>query len=512
MFGRVFSPQLIKLFSQNLFSEETWHKYSMAKLSHKLLSPFMPLQHNLPLSDDASKVCTPGDGSTSNEVMDEKLRKNFSSLTQKDADYWKFLGRAKREHSHGDFQYPAMMVPQMQAELIKILAEVRPDTKLIFDPFMGSGTVLGEAMAQGMGFGGCDINPLAVLLCHTKKGPFHQDASKTKQEQFISRLDRDVSSVIEVEFFNRDKWFEHYVAIDLSKIRRCIIAEPDLWFRRILWVVLAETVRCTSNSRTSTFKLHIRSKAEIETRSLQPRQLFLNTLERNLKSMLQQRARLFSKHLLKDDDYTQPIHIVHGDTREVLFIEERSNKLIEHDLLITSPPYGDNTTTVPYGQHSYLPLQWIAISDIDTNFSDEWLKTTQEIDRRSLGGSRRVEITTVQNLKSKSSTYIGVVEAYKDHKKDCLQRVTSFCHDLDSCIDPILRHLKSNSYMIWTVGNRMVGGLRVPFDTILTELLEQRGVVAVDHIKRSIPTKRQAERNSFAETMSKETILVLRKN
>src|SRR5690606_30367716 len=56
------------------------------------------------------------------------------------------------------------------------------------------------------------------------------------------------------------------------------------------------------------------------------------------------------------------------------------------DLMVTSPPYGDNRTTVTYGQHSYLPLQWIDLDDIDNRATKDFLKSTSEIDTRSLGG------------------------------------------------------------------------------------------------------------------------------
>ena len=60
----------------------------------------------------------------------------------------------------------------------------------------------------------------------------------------------------------------------------------------------------------------------------------------------------------------------------------------QHDILISSPPYGDNITTVPYGQNAYLPLQWIDLDDIEECVTNsDCLQTTHEIDRRSLGGS-----------------------------------------------------------------------------------------------------------------------------
>jgi hypothetical protein len=65
--------------------------------------------------------------------------------------------------------------------------------------------------------------------------------------------------------------------------------------------------------------------------------------------------------------------------------------------------------------------------------------------------------------------------------------------------------------MIWTVGNRSVGGMPVPTDSILTELMAARGVLLVKRIERSIPSKRMATRNAIASTIRGETILVFRK-
>ena len=44
--------------------------------------------------------------------------------------------------------------------------------RTVFDPFAGSGSVLTEAMFRGLGFLGMDVNPLAVLLCKVRLGPF----------------------------------------------------------------------------------------------------------------------------------------------------------------------------------------------------------------------------------------------------------------------------------------------------------------------------------------------------
>ena len=154
---------------------------------------------------------------------------------------------------------------------------VQTDRKIetVFDPFAGAGTVLTESMLLGRNFMAHDANPLAVLLCKTKSGPFRHSHLADAAALLKSRILSDTSGVVEVDFYNRDKWFSPAVSVQLSRIRRAIRKECDLWCRRFFWVALAETVRLTSNSRTSTFKLHIRS-AEERAIDACPRAMFLS--------------------------------------------------------------------------------------------------------------------------------------------------------------------------------------------------------------------------------------------
>ncbi|MEM7114998.1 MAG: hypothetical protein AAF614_21350, partial [Chloroflexota bacterium] len=49
---------------------------------------------------------------------DKKLRQTLNSLSNNDEEFWSFNGRSYRGQTHGFFQYPAMMVPQMQRVLL----------------------------------------------------------------------------------------------------------------------------------------------------------------------------------------------------------------------------------------------------------------------------------------------------------------------------------------------------------------------------------------------------------
>ena len=438
------------------------------------------------------------------ENSDMLLCQHLEGLASADKDYWSFKGNSCREHGHGLFQYPAMMVPQVARAILEQACSVHPNIERAGDPFSGSGTIMTESMMRGLAFWGIDINPLAILVCRVKSGPFFAEMLAQKTKELLSRINADNLSVIEAHFPNRDKWFKKEIQISLSKIHRAIHQEEALWARRFFWVALAETVRMTSNSRTSTFKLHIRKPEEIEGRDCQPVNVFKKLLDRNLQHFGDQANRLLTSDHLVDGYYKRNLSISLGDVRD---IKEQT----QCDIIITSPPYGDNATTVPYGQYSYLPLQWIDMKDIDADIDEDYLASTHEIDTRSLGGSKRVKKEETTSLCDRSPVFAQYVKALCNQPRDRALRVTAFFRDLDACLDPILKALRPNGLMVWTLGNRKVGGKRVPLDKILEELLSVHNARLLCKLTRRISSKRMAPKNNVADTISRETILVMRK-
>ena len=441
---------------------------------------------------------------TALEHHDMLLCQRLESLTEADKDYWSFKGNSRREYGHGLFQYPAMMVPQLARSVFEQACSVHPDIERAGDPFSGSGTIMTESMMRGLAFSGTDINPMAILLCRVKKGPFFVSALAQKAEELIAQINADSRQLVEIHFTNRDKWFTSDVQVALSKIRRAILHECALWARRFFWVALAETVRATSNSRTSTYKLHIRTQDDINERRCDPVSIFKRILQRNILHYDKQAKQLSASGKLVRGHYRNDIAISLADARYI-------GRNEECDIIITSPPYGDNATTVPYGQYSYLPLQWIDINDIDTNMDNELLSSTHEIDTRSLGGSKCVTKSEADCIKDRSPAFVNYINSLCDQPRDRALRITAFFRDLDACLDPILGTLRRGGLMIWTLGNRKVGGRRVPLDRILEELFLTRNVRLICQLTRRISSKRMAPKNSIADTMSSETILVMRK-
>ena len=438
---------------------------------------------------------------------DNILTEFLASIAIDDREYWSFRGNAVRKNMHAYFQYPAMMVPSMQGDLIRAVLKASPGTRRVFDPFAGSGTTLTEAMLNGLDYTGYDINPLAVLVCRAKQGPFFARAIRDHLAQLLRVVRNDRNERIEADFRGLGKWFKPKVSVELSRLRRAIRELPTVQIRRFFWVALAESVRLTSNSRTSTFKLHIRASEELQTRNLSPIAIFEEIAARNLQKMIEQRLELKKSDLLSSGHYKGSISVHLRDTAKRC--PNDGHRLL-HDLLVTSPPYGDNVSTVTYGQYSYLPLNWIDREDIEPAMDDSWLATTHEIDARSLGGSCKHALGEVERLRTLSPAFGETIDHLESQPRDRKLRATAFIRDLDRCIDPVLACLKEGD-MLWTVGNRRVGDYAVPFDRILVELLTQRGAAMVARIERRIPSKRMAVRNSISSTMRSETILVLRR-
>lgn len=76
----------------------------------------------------------------------EELAKLIRAREAKTPGYWDFTDSPRRGGGHAFFQYPAMMVPELQGALLDDLLVADPSVRSVYDPFMGSGTVRLESI------------------------------------------------------------------------------------------------------------------------------------------------------------------------------------------------------------------------------------------------------------------------------------------------------------------------------------------------------------------------------
>ncbi len=402
------------------------------------------------------------------------------------------------------YRYPAVMMPEFQRAVLDGVAPSGSKLLLTLDPFVGSGTTMCEASLRGFPFVGVDVNPLAILISRVKAGPFHISAFREAARRVASFARRSRSQAV-VAFASRDKWYQRDVQRDLARLRRGIESEGQPATRRFLWVVLAETARLCSNSRLTTVKLHIR-KADDLKRSLLPIDIFDQVAAGNLAGLEAWSLDLAERGMLRPGNWLTPsVQLFQGDVRSDCTFA--GAKVHECGLVLTSPPYGDNRSTIPYGEASYLPTQWIDPEDLGL---DAPPKNAFVVDAESLGGSRVGALKAADGLASRSSAFAEVASALRSQPADRLKRVAGFVRDLDEAIEKIHHRLARDAWQVWTVGSRTVGGVQVPLAAILTELQSERGVHHVATLTRPLPSQRRAAaRNDRAPRMTEEQVVVL---
>jgi hypothetical protein len=412
----------------------------------------------------------------------------------------------KREFVRKILNYPAMMVPSVQESIIKAIITFLPENRSLIDPFMGAANSLVAGMKYGFNVYGQDINPLSILISQVKTTDYNIKELNDSLNRIKKVTENDIQNSIDINFKNIDKWFKTEVQEELSKLRRAILVEENLIIRKFFWVALAEIIRNCSNDRTSTFKLHIRTTEDIKSRRLSPIVSFLNLSHQSIADIEDFRNSLEKENLLKDGNYIKCAEVKWGNSMQKVLTDNK------YQLLLTSPPYGDNHTTVTYGQFSYLPLQWIPVNEIDETITLDYLKVINEIDSNSLGGKNLVSLKELEDkLFLKSKTLKEYFNFLTPEERNKARKILNFINDLDITIDNVLEKMDINSYHVWTIGNRNVNNKQVKNDKILTELLESKGLFLVTDLTRDILSKRMPGRNNFSDTMSKEKILIFKK-
>lgn len=393
----------------------------------------------------------------------------------------------RKNDIHGTILYPATMIAPMQhCVLRKYLVK---NCVSVLDPFCGSGTALhvAQEIVPNIHLVGNDINPLAHLI------------TKVKLEGVSTRIKKDIENVIQKlnnfheevslhNFIRIDKWFRSDIIVSLSKIRQVIINVKNKRNRRYFWYIFSNLVRKYSNSRSSTFKLHIKQTEKIEMMCNEVVADFCTRIRSDVEYFIHKPANL---SLHKMDILN-------------LLPSLKDNSI---DLTVTSPPYGDNATTVTYGEFSWLALNWIDPRDLEM---EGWeISNSHIIDSKSLGGSRKEKdiVCSPEQLMLLNEFTIGIT-------KEKRKKVEHFFADYFLVLSHIARI--TSKYIILTLGNRTVDGVKISLLEISQRHLKNNGYDIEAIYEREIVNKRIPKTTSCVNgkcvlSMNDEYILIAKK-
>lgn len=405
-------------------------------------------------------------------------------------EYWDFK-TSKNEGIHSIANYPAAMVAPMQHELLQLLVNENPNYHSMLDPFHGTGVTLVEGQEVGLDVFGIDINPYAHIISLAKLEKYNPNVVEKANAvilECISKL-KENGGWEPHSFNNITKWFRQDIIDDLSIIRTAIKQEPNIYIRHYYWLCFGEIVKRYSNTRTSTFKLHIKEKEKIDGMD--------NNVIKDFSKKIQETYLLIGYPALGN------FRLECGDSNIVMKKIEKET----FDIICTSPPYGDNGTTVTYGQFSTLQLLWIDETDFD--YDNRCIENYSRLDSLSLGGT-----LSRNNAFYYSSVLSKYVTKLSPHKR---KKVLKFYADYENSFREMVRVLKPNGRIVLTVGNRKVDGIEFPFSEINKELAQHYGMNVECVLTRNIINKRMPQRVSklsdgnSVDSMSKENILLLKK-
>ncbi|MGA2668013.1 MAG: DNA methyltransferase [Ignavibacteria bacterium] len=407
---------------------------------------------------------------------------------------WDFKNQNTKEFTHCFHTYPAMMIPQVARRIIN---EYGKKTKLLFDPYCGTGTSLVEANLNNIDSIGIDINPLACLVAKAKTTPISLQTLNLYLKDyntFIFHVKHnmiDEISIVLPTFKNIDFWFEKSIQANLAQIKQYIDRIEEENIRNFFLVAFSETIRDCSWTKNSEFKLVRMNKEQIMKFKVDVFNTMDSKLFRNKKGMMQ---------YLSDKSNGSYTRIYTLNT-----VKEIPNNIIEDhsaDLVITSPPYGDSRTTVAYGQFSRLSNQWMGYENAN------------QLDNEMMGGKRNnVEINSCSiHLKN---TIRHIKEIDTERSKD----VISFFYDYKKSVDNVSKKIKKGGYACYVIGNRTVKGIQIPTSEITKDFFIENGFMHVKTEIRNIPNKRMPSKNSPSNikgkkspTMKNEYIVICKKD
>lgn len=407
---------------------------------------------------------------------------------------WDFKNSNTGTATHAFHTYPAKMIPQVAQALI---TEYGQNSKLLFDPYCGTGTSLVEANIKGINSIGCDLNPFARLLAKVKTTPIELQSLELHIKDFYDFLYqyrlgfKSNNSVIVPDFKRINFWFSKPVKEKLSIIKYYIENIENKDIADFFKVAFSQTIRNCSWTRKNEFKLYRMSPEQIKSFKPDPFGVFESILGKNFIGL----EEFMSLKRNKSETKILSWNTVNEIPRKLI----SSNSV---DLIVTSPPYGDSSTTVAYGQFSALSNQWLGL-----------MQNGRTLDSELMGG-RKVKFHS--NFKSEVLNENVLSVARLDEKRAC--DVTSFYEDYNNSIKNISNIVKPKGIVCFVVSNRSVKGIRMSTDIITKDFFTNYGFNHLGTFNRKISSKRMPRNNSSVgksgiktSLMNTESIVIMQK-
>jgi len=434
-------------------------------------------------------------------------------------DEWTFKSADTQYLTHGLHPYPARMIPQLANKLI---ARYSREINWVLDPFCGSGTVLAECRLKNRNSIGNEINPLAVLLSIVKTTPLNKKELKNKSKELVDKVQESIHIYRNRQSKNKsisiEKWTENNAKteINIEDIKRPFFPNMNLWFKKdvadelsiirnsilnldceekyvnFFKICLSFTAMKSSNADFESHQSHpSRYKTEkLSTRSPDVVSIFRKKVDDAMKRVMDFSERISGNKV--------ECFVLSGDARTLDLKGIGLDQGV--DLIVTSPPYGEEQNTIGYHRWSRIMAYWVG-------FSQDEIK---KCERLTLGAKPDINVS----VPSRTANFFIDLVREKSKRKNGKTRaasLASFFHDYHESIVQMSKWLRPEGKAAVIVGNRLVAGHRIAMDRVTVELAQKCELEEIKTYYRDIPNTVMPKRIPEGETIAKESIIILEK-
>jgi len=388
-----------------------------------------------------------------------------------------------------------MMIPQVARKLIGM---VNPYSKWLFDPFCGTGTSLVEGALADFSVCGTDLNPLARLISNVKTRDYDMDALQQSENRLQNML-KELSEVEISQSFNQlleeerekwNSWFPEETLVEIGQLTGAIDELNQDDSTDLMRISLSNSLRRVSFQRNHEFKLYRIPVEERESFSKDLLPVFKNELQMAVNGIRHYQNRLKAG---------VEVEIHSFNTVETVGKEYhyRTGKWV--DAVVTSPPYGDSSTTVAYAQYSWLSNRILGLDN----------RVAGALDRELMGGSKADIVETGCTELDLTLDKIEEIDSSR------AQEVMAFYLDYQLSINNVSSMMTPGAFSGYVVGNRTVKGVKLPTDIFTAWCFENNGFNHKETIVRKFPMKRMPYETSPSNiegkkspTMKEEYIII----
>ena len=413
--------------------------------------------------------------------------------------------------SHAWHPFPAKFPPQLPEFLIQRLSD---PGDVVFDPRLGSGTTLVEAVRLGRRAVGCDIDPLARIISAAKltdidpmttlqTGLSVLKAAKNDYWEDSHRLQRDLELRFDAktgEFV--DYWFRRQHQLELLALLQRIEALPEGGIRDFLQVVFSASIIAKSGGVSLARDLaHTRPHRDVKKTPNSAFVEFAKRLDRNIAALGKKVPHAVGRPSIDlgasgetASNGSRSIATIHAASAADTGLPPESV-----DLIVTSPPYANNA--IDYMRAHKFSLVWFGwkISDL-TGIRRQYL------------GHDAASGTGYYDLPNQCEGTLGSLSERDPKKARVLRR---YFGEMSGVIEEMQRVLKRGRAAVIVVGTSNLRGIDVETHKGLAAIAESVGfnlagigVRKLDRDRRMMPARSNGVRQSQIEGRMHEEYVI----